>query len=167
MIVGVKVKFRVDHVFERPKVPVFDRYEDEFKLDKEADMLVKVGKIDTQELIESSMDCALTRILDKYMPEQVDKLVNSHVINVEGTHERVNSDLADLGAEYERVEQLKHKYALDESLSYFDTLSKLKDLQLEVGDTIKRLESKNIQHIANIEKKNNNLEVVNNETKNE
>lgn len=155
MIVGSKVKFRVDHVFERPKVPIFDRYEDEYKLDPVNDKLVKVGKIDTQEIIESSMDCALDRILDKYMPEQVDKFINSHVINVEGTHERVNNDLADLGAEFERVEHLKQKYDLDESLSYFETLNKLKDLQLEVGDTIKRLEAKNIKEVVEHETKKN------------
>ena len=155
MIVGSKVKFRVDHVFERPKVPLFDRFEDEYKLDQANDRLVKVGKVDTQEIIESSMDCALDRILDKYMPEQVDKFINSHVINVEGTHERVNTDLADLGAEFERVEQLKQKYDLDESLSYFDTLNKLKDLQLEVGDTIKRLEAKNIKEVVEDETKKN------------
>lgn len=149
-----KLAYRTSHAFSRRPGTVYTKYEDEFQYDEKNNCLKVVGSVDTQEIIESNMDCTLKRILDKYLPEEVDKAINKNVVFVDGVHERVNQDLSDLGAEYERVNDIRDRYGFDDSLSYFEILDQLKTKQLELADTIKRLENKNIQEVANETQKN-------------
>lgn len=147
-----KIKFRVNEFYERAPVPVFTEEEDEFQLDEENDCLVKVGVINLQEKIQSNEDCALDKILDKYLDtddaRELSK-IKAAPIDPNLVHENYRPDLADLGAEYERVENLKEKYGLDPYLSYEETLKALQGKKKDLDAYILKLEKE-----KEIEKKN-------------
>lgn len=127
-----KIKYRTDHCFERVG-SVFSDCEYEYQLDEEQKKPVVVGIVNIQERIQSSEDCALNKILDKYL----DVLPNVKVETDEATeYTRHNPDLADLGAEYERVYALKEAYNLDPKLSYADTLVELKKMKSNIDNVI-------------------------------
>lgn len=120
-----EIQYRKNEFYERSfKGQEFSEFEDELQLDEEKDEIVVVGKINIQERIQSSEDCALDKILDKYLDVLPDVKVE---VDNDTVYEHSTPDLADLGAEYERVEQLKEKYNLDPALSYEQTLQALKD----------------------------------------
>ena len=140
----LKLKYRKNEFFERPAVPEFSEYEDELEYDEENDTLVVVGRINCQERIQSSADCALNKILDKYLPEQiVQSLKDKNPIGVDNEHvfERAPApDLADLGAEYERLEELKEKYNLDPALDYDKVLPELRKRKVNLDNFIHEAE---------------------------
>ena len=106
-----KIIYRTNEFFERDKPQEFSEYEDDYELceDPESpnyDKVLVVGKTNIQEKIQSSENCALNKILDKYL----DQLPNMAIeVDNSETFENYKPDLADLGAEYSRVEELKEK----------------------------------------------------------
>ena len=141
-----EIKFRINEFYERPPVKQFSEYEDEFQLCEDPDSkdylkLVKVGQVNCQEAIQSYEDCALNKILDKYL-DQRGNLPDFPVLEKDDSgvvYERKEPDLADLGAEYERMEKLKEKYGLDDSLGYDDVIKELQSRKVKIGSLIDNL----------------------------
>ena len=155
-----QLKFRKNEFFSRPPVKKFSEYEDEYKLcedpdSKDYDKLVKVGTINIQEEIQSYEDCALDKILDKYL-DQVDDF--SVEVDKDVVYENTVPDLADLGAEYSRVDELKEKYGLDDSLGYDEVISVLKAKKVELDSALLKAQDKLDKEKKNNEKTQNEQE---------
>lgn len=150
-----KIIYRTNEFFERDKPQEFSEYEDDYELceDSESpnyDKVIVVGKTNIQEKIQSSENCALNKILDKYL----DQLPNMAIeVDNSETFENYKPDLADLGAEYSRVEELKEKYGLDDSLGYEETIEELQRRKASLDSLILEAQKKS-QKVIKEDKKN-------------
>ncbi len=88
-----------------------------------------VGQIDIQQKIQSFENCALNKILDKFL--DLDQyLGRPNMTQSDQIYEAVNYDLADLAEIYEKAEDYKQIFGLDWNLSpneVFDWLRKNSD----------------------------------------
>lgn len=142
------IKYRFNEFYQpRFKGSVFSEEEDELALDEEKDQIVVVGKVNIQEAIQSHEDCALDKILDKYLNEDGEFTGNRPEILPDNgvLHEHKNPDLADLGEEYERVEILKEQYNIDPALSYEQTLQALKNKKAELDAYLLKVTQQEVQ----------------------
>ena len=138
-----KIKYRTNEFFERPEYPIFSEEEDELQLDKENDCLVVIGKVNLQEKIQSHEDNALNKILDKYLDdEDVEMISKLKPLKEEDPNfiaENHRPDLSDLGAEYERVEELKEKYGINPDLGYKEALAALKAKKVDIDNYVNKI----------------------------
>ena len=138
-----KIIYRTDEFYERSPGTKFDQMSIEYKLDDEIKNVVPVGKIDDQAIIQSYEECALDKILDKYLDQ-----INVGAVKV--VHDDVNvydsyqPDIMDLAEEYERVNALRDKYGLSDSLS-------IKEVLDEIGKKKSLLESKIFNSMKEVE----------------
>lgn len=157
-----KIKFRTSEYDSKLEGTTFNPYEDELKYDKEKDCLVKVGTIDTKAKINSFGDCALDKVLDKYL--DLSKPLKQVSIPKEWNQdpdkilERVDYDLADLGSMMANVDKLKVKYGLNPTLSYNEVVSLLNNKSVELKKSIE-------EQILVKKKEINDKEVIGNEEK--
>lgn len=137
-----KIKYKTCEYISLPLE--FSEMEDEFKLNEKTGQLEKVGVINCQEIIQSNEDVALNKILDKYMPETIMQIANQQKVEVDPNivHEHFKPDLSDLGAEYERLELLKEKYDLPDSMSYDKVLESLKNKKTSLENDILKIVNK-------------------------
>lgn len=136
-----KIKYRINEFYKRESVPEFSQYEKDYKLDEKTNELIEAGEKDLQAEIQSFEECALDRVLDRFLKGDV--LAAQQLQPKEeqmGTYERMQFDLADLAEEYERVYELKEKYHLDDSLSYSEVMNVLKDKQVALSSRITKLQ---------------------------
>lgn len=154
-----KIEFRINEFYDRPKMPEFSEYEDEWQLCEDPDSkdylkLVKIGQVNCQEAIQSYEDCALDKILDKYLDQRgnLPDFPKLEQVESDVVLERKEPDLADLGAEYERIEKLKEKYGLDDSLGYDDVIKELQSRKVKVGSLINEVNNNLIKEKKKNEK---------------
>lgn len=123
----------------------FSKTKPEYALDKNTGELIQVGTIDIDAYIQSSIDCALDRILDKFgcLPEnmKVPESTASDSINIIDTRD----EFAELDAFFGDVDFLRERYELDSSTSIQDVFKILNDrkdnLSKQIADYQSKLES--------------------------
>lgn len=122
------MKFKKDYeIFDYSQS--FSNLEPEYALAKNGRELEIVGQIDLQQKIQSFENCALNKILDKFL--DLDQyLGRPNMTPSDQIYEAVNYDLADLAEIYEKAEDYKQIFGLDWNLSpnqVFDWLGKNSD----------------------------------------
>lgn len=122
------MKFKKDYeIFDYSQS--FSNLEPEYALAKNGHELEIVGQIDIQAKIQSFENCALNKILDKFL--DLDQyLGRPNMTPSDQIYEAVNYDLADLAEIYEKAEDYKQIFGLDWNLSaneVFDWLGKNSD----------------------------------------
>ena len=55
---------------------VYDKFQTKYKYDEKLDTLVECGKVDMQELADSSKDCALNVILNKFSNDEISQYMS-------------------------------------------------------------------------------------------
>lgn len=133
-IYGINVRPATGQTFEHTKP--------EYALDKNTGELIQVGTIDIDALIQSSVDCALDRILDKFgcLPESMQAPVStpSDSINIIDTRD----EFAELDGFFEDVSALRDRYELDPSMSIQDVFKTLDDRKNNLSKQISEYQSK-------------------------
>lgn len=115
-----------------------------YQLDEKTHKLVETGFRDIQKEIDSYADCALNKMLDKFLNVE-DKI--SEQFNVVDTDEVVetanNFDLADLGEALEVAEIYREKYGLPLSSTPHEIFAYIKQKEKDVNSKIENLKLKN------------------------
>ena len=151
----VKIKYRVCE-YDSDSAQTFDYVRPEYKLDSSKGVLVKVGDINVYELIQSNADCALDKILDKFlMRDNIDNHVIQLVDDKPYECANINVDLSDLGSAYEKMDSLREKYNIPANYSSFgDIVNYLQSIKNEVDKRAVQLEKDRLQK-ENFYKKGN------------
>lgn len=108
LIGGIK-KMANKTLTEEQYTQIFSRLKDEYQLNEKTNELEKVGTIDIQELIQSSVDSCLSQVLDKF-------IVNPDINQEVAVPKRIDY-LEDMSAHLQEVEMLKEKYKLNEEMT--------------------------------------------------
>lgn len=133
----------------------FDRVVPEYAYDENSRELYVVGSKDLQEIIQSSVDCALDRILDKFgalPPEMQPVPVQSDDVNIVD----VRDDLSVANDMFDEFEAIREKYKFGDDVSYQEMFTKLKQMQADYDTQLKEsIAKKNSEVSKNDEKKEN------------
>ena len=142
----VKIKYRTCE-YDSDSAQTFDYIRPEYKLDSSKGVLVKVGDINVYELIQSNADCALDKILDKFlMRDNIDNHVVQLVDDKPYECANINVDLSDLGLAYEKMDALRDKYNVPANYTSFnDIMSYLQSIKNEVDKRAIELEKDRVQ----------------------
>lgn len=131
----------------------FDRVVAEYALDESTGELYKVGTKDLQEIVQSSVDCALNRVLDKFgalPPEMQPRPVESNSVNIV----EVNDDLLSLGQMFDDFEDIRERYHFDRELSYSDMFNKLEQMKIDFSASVdEKIKNQNSEVLKNEKKK--------------
>lgn len=94
----------------------------DYELDPSLGILVQVGEINIYEKIQSNANCALDKILDKFLePEYEDMSIKTdHVMEIK------HYDLIDLAEMLEDSQVIKRKLKLSDNMSIRDVINLLK-----------------------------------------
>lgn len=121
-----------------------DEVVDELAYDESINDLVVVGKINLQEKIQSFGDCALDKILDKFLGSlPPDQQADSFPV-VDGVATDISGDdvLLSFGDFLDDIELYRSKFDLSQELSYSDVLNKIgdysKDLKVKLDNLLKK-----------------------------
>lgn len=142
----VKIRYRTCE-YDSNSAQTFDYIRPEYKLDSSKDVLVKVGDINVYELIQSNADCALDKILDKFlMRDNIDNHVIQLVDDKPYECANINVDLSDLGSAYEKMDALRVKYNVPANYTSFsDIVNYLQSIKNEVDKRAIQLEQEKAQ----------------------
>lgn len=143
-----KIIYRTGEVFERKKTVEYKDLVDDWKLNKEKNIVEKVGSTSTLEIVNSHKSSILSNIFTRFLDMEGEVLTEEVLVPVHKNKLESMLEFAD------NAEEIKKKYNLDESLSISDTFK-------VVGELLKNNEAK-IKKMIESSK-----EVVNNETKKE
>ncbi len=144
---AIKIVYRVAE-YDTNSAQTFDYIRPEYKLDSSKDILVKVGDINVYDLIQSNVDCALDKILDKFlMRDNIDNHVIQLVSDKPYECANINVDLSDLGSAYEKMDALREKYNIPANYSSFgDIVNYLQSIKNEVDKRAIQLEQEMAQN---------------------
>lgn len=144
---AIKIVYRTCEYDTDLITQTFDYIRPEYKLDSSKDVLVKVGDINVYELIQSNADCALDKILDKFlMRDNIDNHVVQLVDDKPYECANINVDLSDLGSAYEKMDVLREKYNIPANYSSFgDIVNYLQSIKNEVDKRAFQLEQEKVQ----------------------
>jgi hypothetical protein len=144
---AIKIVYRTCEYDTNLITQTFDYIRPEYKLDSSKDILVKVGDINVYELIQSNADCALDKILDKFlMRDNIDNHVIQLVDDKPYECANINVDLSDLGSAYEKMDALRDKYNIPANYSSFgDIVNYLQSIKNEVDKRAIQLEQEKSQ----------------------
>lgn len=142
----VKIRYRTCE-YDSDSAQTFNYIRPEYKLDSSKDVLVKVGDINVYELIQSNADCALDKILDKFlMRDNIDNHVIQLVDDKPYECANINVDLSDLGSAYEKMDALRAKYNVPANYTSFgDIVNYLQSIKNEVDKRAIQLEQEKVQ----------------------
>lgn len=143
---AIKIVYRVAE-YDSDSAQTFDYIRPEYKLDSSKDVLVKVGDINVYELIQSNADCALDKILDKFlMRDNIDNHVIQLVDDKPYECANINVDLSDLGSAYEKMDALRERYNIPANYTSFgDIVNYLQSIKIEVDKRAVQLEQEKVQ----------------------
>lgn len=144
----VKIKYRTCEYDTKDNAQKFDYIRPEYKLDCSKDILVKTGDINVYELIQSNADCALDKVLDKFlMRDNIDNHVVQLVDDKPYECANINLDLSDLGSAYEKMDSLREKYNVPANYTSFgDIANYLQSIKNEVDKRAIQLEQERAQN---------------------
>lgn len=133
----------------------FSRIVPEYQYDEKTKSLVVVGTKDLQEIIQSSADCALNKILDKFgclPPEMQAQVTDTDEVNIVD----LTDDLEDMSNAINSFEEMRERYGFPVTMSYnqmFDEINKIKsDFDKKVEVTLAKQSKK--EEVKEDEKKN-------------
>lgn len=143
---AIKIVYRVAE-YDSNSAQTFDYIRPEYKLDSSKDILVKIGDINVYELIQSNADCALDKVLDKFlMRDNIDNHVIQLVEDKPYECANINVDLSDLGSAYEKMDALRDRYNIPANYSSFgDIVNYLQSIKNEVDKRAVQLEQEKAQ----------------------
>lgn len=135
----VKIKYRTCEYDTKDNAQKFDYIINDYAYDNAKDCLVVVGTIDIQEKIQSNADCALDKILDKFI---LHDNIDNHVVQLVNDEaydcSNIDFDLSELGKAYEQLDILKEKYNVPSNYSSVrDVVSYLNKVQSLYSEKIK------------------------------
>lgn len=135
----VKIKYRTCEYDTKDSSQKFDYIINDYAYDNAKDCLVVVGTIDIQEKIQSNADCALDKILDKFI---LHDNIDNHVVQLVNDEaydcSNIDFDLSELGKAYEQLDILKEKYNVPANYSSVrDVVSYLNKVQSLYSEKIK------------------------------
>lgn len=144
---AIKIVYRTCEYNTDLITQTFDYIRPEYKLDSSKDVLVKVGDINVYELIQSNADCALDKILDKFlMRDNIDNHVVQLVDDKPYECANINVDLSDLGSAYEKMDALREKYNVPANYTSFgDIVNYLQSIKNEVDKRAIQLQQEKAQ----------------------
>lgn len=143
---AIKIVYRTCE-YDCDSAQTFDYIRPEYKLDSSKDILVKTGDINVYELIQSNADCALDKILDKFlMRDNIDNHVIQLVDDKPYECANINVDLSDLGSAYEKMDSLRDRYNIPANYTSFgDIVNYLQSIKNEVDKRAVQLEQEKAQ----------------------
>lgn len=144
---AIKIVYRTCEYDTNLITQTFDYIRPEYKLDSSKDVLVKIGDINVYELIQSNADCALDKILDKFlMRDNIDNHVIQLVDDKPYECANINVDLSDLGSAYEKMDALREKYNVPANYTSFgDIVNYLQSIKNEVDKRAIQLQQEKAQ----------------------
>lgn len=104
--------------------PVFSPYEKEWKWDEKCQQLVDVGLVNTQELVQSFENCALSKIFDKFVTDNDVRLALGIETIPEFTDDEpvdassFKADLVNVGEVMDLAEDFRERYGLSYDMPY-------------------------------------------------
>lgn len=146
------MKYRTESYKDGQATPAqsFDKVVPEYQLDEKTNSLVMVGTKDLQEIVQSSADCALKKVLDKFGGIVPDGYMQPSV-NVVGESDDVNVvDLKEDLDYYQEVldfqEDLRQRYKFKDGMSLDEMIKILGDrkskLDSDIQEKLKKQEVK-------------------------
>lgn len=123
----------------------FKKVVPEFKYDEASGKTYKSGEINLQELINSSAECALDKILERLggvIPSNMIVPGNISFKDDVGFVETINDDLDTLRENHEYFAELRSRYNLDDSMSDSDVIKYLESVKTSVKTATETLMKK-------------------------
>lgn len=124
-----KIVYRTNEFFTPQKTIKYNDLVDDFKLDQEKKVVVKVGTTSTRELVNSHKSSILSNIFSRFLDLDGEVLTEEVLVPVNKTKLETMLEFAD------NADSIKKTYRLDESLSISDTFK-------VVGELLKNNEQK-------------------------
>lgn len=117
------MKFKTIHNYKSAAPQSFTQYSDEWKYSENEGAPVLVGKKDDQALIQSFEDCALSKVFDKFLPEDFDEFAANFgkKIEVDLTAPAIPADEARADLDFiaevaSGIDELREAYGISEDL---------------------------------------------------
>lgn len=117
------MKFKTIHSYKSAPPQEFSQYSDEWKYSENEGAPVLVGKKDDQALIQSFEDCALSKVFDKFLPEDFDEFAANFGkrIEVDVTApaipaEEARADLDYIAEVANGIDELREVYSISDDL---------------------------------------------------
>lgn len=136
----VSMKYKTESSVKPTQGETFKSVVPEYQLDEKKNVLIVTGTIDLQELIQSSADCALKAILDKFggiVPEAFQTPTppikeDSDKVNVF----QIKSDIEQLNDVLDFQEDLRERYKFPDGMSLADMLTAIGGMKATVDKKI-------------------------------
>lgn len=125
---------------------------EELAYDENTGELYVCGMKDLQALIQSSVDCALDKVLDKFgaLPPEMQPLpVQSNDVNIVD----LRDDLQAASEMFDDFENIRTKYGFSDDLSYNEMFSKLEQMKVDYDTQLKESIANSNSEVKENEKK--------------
>lgn len=117
------MKFKTQHTYQSAPPQEFTQYSDEYKYSENEGAPVKVGQKDDQAFIQSHEDCALSKIFDKFLPEDFDDFAANFGKKIEVDlqapaipAEEARADLDYIAEVASGIDELREAYGISDDL---------------------------------------------------
>lgn len=117
------MKFKTIHDYKSAPPQEFSQYSDEWKYSENEGAPVLVGKKDDQALIQSFEDCALSKVFDKFLPEDFDEFAANFGKKIEVDldapavpAEEARADLDFIAEVANGIDELREAYGISDDL---------------------------------------------------
>lgn len=108
---------------------VFDPVVDEWKYSEVDGCPVIVGKINQQEMIQQYADCALSAILDRFLPEEKEKIYKAPVVQTDEIVDQraavFRDDLSVLADIVNEAEDMRERYGISETATIAEVFAEV------------------------------------------
>lgn len=138
------IKFRVNEFFKRDKGSIFRQEKPDFQYDSKTGEVIEVGMIDIQEYLNSSKECALDYILEKF---NYNELVNGLADNPEYVkiEDKIfdltkHPDLSDLADFKNTISVWRDKLNLNSGVSDKEILDAMYNKSVDLNKLVKGME---------------------------
>lgn len=129
----------------------FSKYSPEYVYNEDTEELKATGgKIDNQAIIDSYLDTCFEKVLEKFLPELIDKS-NPDIDGVYGDSTQIKQDLADFASMLEVAEEYRDKYNLSPDLDAIQVFNAVQKLSDEQTAYVKGVSDKNVKKGSNID----------------
>lgn len=139
------MKFKTQHTYKSAPPQVFSQYSDEWKYSENEGAPVKLGQKDDQAFIQSHEDSALSKIFDKFLPEDFDDFVANFGKKIEVDLEapaipvdEARADLDFIAEVANNIDELREAYGLPEEMPRAAVLEEAQKRAKEIIDRDKQ-----------------------------
>jgi len=129
----------------------FSKYSPEYVYNEDTEELKATGgKIDNQAVIESYLDTCFEKVLEKFLPELINK-AQPDSDGVYGDSTQIKQDLADFASMLDVAEDYRDKYKLSDDLNAIEVFEAVKKLSDEQTAYVKGVSDKNVKKGSNVD----------------